>query len=154
MRRSSFTSQNNNSLSKNKRRKSLDKFHELKKDEAVFKRVLIKNGRFEQDKTTFKSNIVKPIVHPKFDEIIKQCMSRKNQVIRRAIGQKKNDFVKSSYTNTVEALKNKSLSISKFSNISLTCKGTEQFKKKLEFLNKNQQRKSDTLSGLRNRVAI
>ncbi len=86
--------------------------------------MLIKNGRFEQDKTTFKSNIVKPIVHPKFDDIIKQCMSRKNQVIRKAIGEKRTDFVKDTYQNTVESLKNKSLSISKFSNVGLTCKGT------------------------------
>jgi len=78
------------SVKKINRRKSVGKFHELQKDEAVFKRVLIKNGRFEQDKTTFKANIMKPIVHPKFDEIIKQCMSRKNQVIRKAIGDKKN----------------------------------------------------------------
>ncbi len=93
--------------------------------------MLIKNGRFEQDKTTCKANIVKPIVHPKFDDIIKQCMSRKNQVIRKAIGDKRADFVKDTYQNTVESLKNKSLSISKFSNVGLTCKGTEEFKKKL-----------------------
>lgn len=83
--RSSFIS-NDSSSKIIRKKKSIGKFQEIQKDEAVFKRVLIKNGRYEQDKTTFKSNIMKPIVHPKFDDIIKQCMSRKNQVIRKAIG--------------------------------------------------------------------
>jgi len=52
-------------------------------------------------------------------------------VIRKAIGDKRNEVVKDSYFTTVETLKNKSLSISKFSNVALTCKGTEEFKKKL-----------------------
>ncbi len=52
-------------------------------------------------------------------------------MIRKAIGEKRADFVKDTYQNTVESLKNKSLSISKFSNVGLTCKGTEEFKKKL-----------------------
>jgi hypothetical protein len=50
-------------------------------------------------------------------------------------------------------LKNKSLSISKFSNVSLTCKGTDEFKKKLDMFNKNH-RKSDSSSAIRHRIAI
>ena len=60
-------------------------------------------------------------------------MGRKNQVIRKAIGENRTDLVKDTFQNVVGELKNKSLSISKFSNngYGTTCKGTEEFKKKL-----------------------
>jgi hypothetical protein len=53
-------------------------------------------------------------------------MGRKNQVIRKAIGENRQDLVKDTYQSVVGELKNKSLSISKFSNrgYSSTCKGT------------------------------
>lgn len=53
-------------------------------------------------------------------------MGRKNQVIRKAIGENRADLVKDTYQNVVGELKNKSLSISKFSNhgFATTCKGT------------------------------
>lgn len=41
---------------------------------------------YDHDKSTFKSNTIKPIVHYKFDDVIKQCISRKNVTIRKAIG--------------------------------------------------------------------
>lgn len=60
-------------------------------------------------------------------------MGRKNQVIRKAIGENRTDLVKDTFQNAIGELKNKSLSISKFSSTGFgtTCKGTEQFKKKL-----------------------
>jgi hypothetical protein len=36
----------------------MPKFQELKRDEAIYKRVLIKNGRFEVPRETNKSNMV------------------------------------------------------------------------------------------------
>lgn len=58
----------------------------MAKDEVVFKRVLIRNGMYDHDKSTFKSNTIKPIVHHKFDDVIKQCIYRKNITMRKAIG--------------------------------------------------------------------
>jgi hypothetical protein len=71
---------------KSKARRVVERFQELKRDEVVFKRVLISNGIYEHDKSTFKSNMVKPIVHHKFDDVIKQCITRKNVTLRKAIG--------------------------------------------------------------------
>ena len=39
----------------------------MKKDEAVFKRVLIRNGRYEISRETNKSNRVEAIVNHQFD---------------------------------------------------------------------------------------
>jgi hypothetical protein len=71
-----------------------------------------------------KTNIAKPIVNHKFDEIIKQCMSRKNQVIRKAIYDKNDLIVRESFHQSIKNLKDKSVSISKFSQFSTACRGT------------------------------
>lgn len=63
-------------------------------------------------------------------------------------------MVKDSYQSVVGELKNKSMSISKFSSYGYaTCKGTEEFKKKLEMFSRRNM-KSDYHSGIRNRVAL
>ena len=69
-------------------------------------------------------------------------MSRKNQVVRKALANNKNDIVKDTFQNTVENLKLSSeMQIPrKFNNFSVTCKGTEDFKKKLEIYKNNLRR--------------
>jgi hypothetical protein len=115
---------------------------------------LIKNGRYYQDSTTYKSNIIQPIVHHKFDDIIKECMSRKNQVVRKALANKKTEIVKDTFLNTVENLKssNQMQNSNKLNDFSVTCKGTEEFKKKLDIY-KNNFRRTESLSFLKNQRA-
>lgn len=63
--------------------KSIGRFQEIQKDEAVYKRVLIKNGIYPKDKAIDKSNSAKAIIHHNFDEVVKQCVSRKNNAFKR-----------------------------------------------------------------------
>lgn len=56
----------------------------MQKDEAIYKRVLIKNGAFPIDRKIDKSKSVKALVHHNFDEVVKLCVSRKNQAMRRS----------------------------------------------------------------------
>jgi hypothetical protein len=51
-------------------------------------------------------------------------MSRKNQVIRKAIYDKNDLIVRESFHQSIKNLKDKSVSISKFSQFSTACKGT------------------------------
>lgn len=57
----------------------------MKKDETIFKRVMIKSGQVEVKKETDKSNRIEAIVNHKFDEVVKQCLTRKNVGLRKAL---------------------------------------------------------------------
>lgn len=81
------------------------KFQQLKKDQKIFKRVLIKNGKFQVQRKLDKTNIAKPIINHRFDDIIKQCMSRKNQIIRKAIYDKNDLVVRETFNQSVKNLK-------------------------------------------------
>lgn len=87
-------SEHNERSNLQKKRKTVPKFQDLKKDESVFKRVLIKNGRYEVPRDTNKANLMQAIVNHKFDEIVKQCMTRKNLALRKAILDNKKDLIK------------------------------------------------------------
>lgn len=50
-----------------KKRLTINKFQEMKINEAVFKRVMIQNGKYEKDRATNKDNRMKAIVNYKFD---------------------------------------------------------------------------------------
>ena len=45
--------------------------------------MLIKYGKFPIDKRIDKSKSTKPLIHKDFDSIIKDCITRKNQGIKR-----------------------------------------------------------------------
>jgi hypothetical protein len=46
---------------------------------------MIQNGLFEKDRSTSKGNMVQAIVNHKFDEVVKQCMTRKSHGLRKAM---------------------------------------------------------------------
>ena len=77
-----------------KKRKGVPKFQELMRDETIFKRVLIKNGQYEVPRETNKSNMIQAIVNHKFDNVVKQCMSRKNIALRKALVENRDDLVR------------------------------------------------------------
>ena len=77
-----------------KKRTVVPKFQELKKDETVFKRVLIRNGRYEVPRETNTENRVEAIVNHKFDEVVKQCMTRKSTVLKKAMVDNRRDLLK------------------------------------------------------------
>lgn len=66
-----------------KQYRSLGRFQQIQKDEAVYKRVLIKNGLYPKDKKIDHSKNAKALIHHNFDEVVKQCISRKNQSLKR-----------------------------------------------------------------------
>lgn len=97
-----------------KKRRIFTKFQELKRDEAIFKRVLIKNGELEVNKETCKANRIEAIVNHKFDEVVKQCMTRKSVGVRKALMDHREDIVKEEFMRTVSSLPNRSASASRF----------------------------------------
>lgn len=50
-----------------KKQRSISKFQQIEKDEAIYKRVLIKNGLYPVEKKIDKSKSVKALVHHNFD---------------------------------------------------------------------------------------
>lgn len=75
-----------------------------------------------------KSKSVKPLVHHNFDEVVRQCISRKNQSIRRTPKDRRDDMIVEDFQKTVQSLKDNLFSNSqeslKFSRFSSQCKGT------------------------------
>ena len=76
-----------------KKTKIIPKFQELKKDETVFKRVLIRNGKYEVPRETRKDNRMKAIVNHQFDEVVKQCVTRKSVALRKALADNRNELI-------------------------------------------------------------
>ena len=90
--------------------------------------MLIKNGLYPVDKKIDKSKSVKALVHHNFDEVIKQCVSRKNQALKRSSKEKQDEIVVESFQRTVQSMKNKSIASTsslRLSRFTTPCKGTE-----------------------------
>ena len=44
---------------------------------------MIKHGIYPIDRNIDKSKATKPLIHHNFDDVVKQCISRKNNIIKR-----------------------------------------------------------------------
>lgn len=71
--------------------------------------------------------MVQAIVNHQFDEVVKQCMTRKNLGLRKALIDHRDDIFKNEFQKTVSSLPNRSTSLKGFTNVNygFTCKGTE-----------------------------
>jgi hypothetical protein len=75
--------------------------------------------------------MIKSIVNHQFDEIVKQTMTRKNLALRKALIEQKEEIFKECYEQSIQNLKSKSVSLTKFTNFTTMCRGTEEMKKKM-----------------------
>lgn len=87
---------------------------------------MIKNGKYEVSRDTNKSNRVEAIVNHKFDEVVKQCMTRKSTVLRKAMNDNRRDLIKDEFRKTISSMPRQSASLTRFTSTSVgyTCKGT------------------------------
>ena len=69
-------------------------------------------------------------------------MSRNNIALRKALMDNREDLVKEEFRKTVTSLTQKSTSLNRFgsTSIGLTCKGTEEMRKKMDKLRWNKVR--------------
>ena len=93
----------------------------------MFKRVLIKNGKYEIPRETDKSNRVEAIVNHQFDNVVKECMTRKSVALRKALVENRGDLLKDEFRKTLSSMPQRSSSTGRFTSTSFgyTCKGTD-----------------------------
>ena len=136
------------SSSSNLRKKRLivNKFQEIKVDEQVKKRILIQNGRFSKSRETNKDNRIKAIVNHKFDEVVMECMGRRNVGLRQAMMEQRGDLIKEEFKRTVSSIPQRAASMSAIRIGDNVCIGTSEMKKKIDkirYSNKRSPRESE-----------
>ena len=105
---------------------------------------MIKHGLYPIDRQIDKSRQIKPLIHSNFDEVVKQCISRKNNIIKKIDKSKQNEIIVDTFQRTLTQLKSQSVSNPmKFSRFSTPCRGTEEMKKRMQSIHNPSSRMSE-----------